>query len=338
MSKTPPLDTDTLLSAIKEGGSVSGTSAETRNPFAKMVAEFEEANDVEDFEVSPSFKSIKEEANPESVSNDDGFDLSAPPRPEVPRANMESLEEQIAIPSRSGIKTTPTSGSFSISPSNPVNDAPPAKRRSMRGLMVGAAALLAIFGTGYLYMQGSHSASSETIVYEAPIFDDEIITDASPNTAAKATFQTSATKEPTPSVAQNLTANEPSNPVAVHKEPTQVVAAIIPTPEALPTKSATRQIPLAFDQKFSDEFPELEGQSLLDLATGVATFGPAETVPNSVWEEVSCAGCHSFNQTNLCEQGVYYFNHDKARIARIQHPYGGGFKTKLMEWAESGCK
>lgn len=217
----------------------------------------------------------------------------------------------------------------------------PSKRRPMmRGLMACAALLLGVVGTGYLYLQGSQPASSEAVVYEVPVFDDAVTERAVSPAVPSAMIEKPEQTTPEVVVAAVTPKVETVQPPAPTETPKQVVAAVnqTQTPSAPLTERTVPATPFGFNDKFSDEFPELEGQSLLDLATGIATYAPADFVPTSEWDEVSCGGCHSFNQTNLCEQGAYYFNHDKARIARIQHPYGGGFKTKLMEWAEGGCQ
>ena len=316
MNKTPPIDADALLKAIKASHSVSDSSVEMGNPFADLIARLDETKSVSDIEVGQSFKPPLSTSD----SKEDDVEIAMPSRPGERQSTLEASDE-LTIPNRSNNRTATASAAISATEIEPAIDVPPAKRRNMRGLATAAVALIAVFGTGYLYLQGAHTASSETVVYEVPIFDDEVAINALPNPETTSTFETSA----------------PSEPITAQPAAIQTAAAVSPTPAALPTKTPEKPRPFGFDDKFSEEFPELEGQSLLDLATGVATFAPAETVPNSEWGEVSCGGCHSFNQTNLCEQGAYYFNHDKQRIGRIQHPYGGGFKTKLMEWAEGGC-
>jgi len=250
--------------------------------------------------------------------------------PRLGRSSTQNREDQIGIPPRTGAATA-------LASSHMETPQPPARRR----LMIGAAALLVLAGTGYVYVQGSQPASSEAVVYEVPIYDDAVETVTTPDSIGQSASDASASLvaevfEPTGSA--NLKADETSNPTRTVLAPKEIVAAVAPATPAMPIEIPVRREPLGFDEKFSDEFPELEGQSLLDLATGVPKFAPANIVPNREWDEVSCGGCHTFDQANLCEQGAYYFNHDEARINRIQHPYGGGFKQKLMQWAEGGCQ
>jgi len=254
------------------------------------------------------------------------------------RSSTQNFDDQIDIPTRAGAASAVSASTTRTS--QPPSKAAPRERRNMRGLMAGAAALLAVVGTGYVYMQGAQPASSEIVVYAAPVFDDEIET----STNAIKNIEPASVVSPTavtavfvPNETQEPAIDEPTKSDQELDDLPTTVAAVAPPPVPLPIAPVTKPQPFGFDEKFSAEFPELEGQSLLDLATGVPTFAPADIVPSSQWEDVSCGGCHTFDQANLCEQGAYYFNHDKGRIARIQHPYGGGFKTKLMQWAEGGC-
>lgn len=342
MSKTPPIDADDFYSAIKGDRPV----ADAKNPFSELVAKFSEDDDeMKGIEMSPSFQSIHDE-NPiepikDSASDVETIDVAALREADANETDTEDLEDQIAIPVRAGEGRSPVSGSVGIEALAPVNENSPAKPRSLRGFMAGAAVLLAVVGTGFLYMKSSEIALSETVVYAVPVFDDEMTTDTASSPRAASISEAPpifAAEDITPTAKQSIVVNEPSEPGMVQETPMQVIAAVTPPPTVLSTKPPTKPKPFGFDDKFSAEFPELEGQSLLDLATGVASFAPADIVPDREWSEASCGDCHSFNQANLCEQGAYYFNHDKERIARIQHPYGGGFKTKLMQWAESGCR
>ena len=284
--------------------------------------------------VAPSAEQFQTAKASEDVSklDNDAFDRPVAEEIHQPRANAQDSDEDINIPERNHISTAAAIiGGTMSQPEQPRQQSPEKRRNKRSGLMIAAAALLAFGGAGYLYVQGSQTASSETVVYEAPIFDDEIA-----STPAQSITIETPPQNPVTSVVDS-TAPSSAQEQIVDEAP-EVIAAVAPTPAALPIDPPAKPKPLGFDDKFSNEFPELEGQSLLDLATGVATFAPAATVPATEWTDVSCAGCHSFNQANLCEQGAYYFNHDQTRITRIQHPYGGGFKTKLMEWAEGGCK
>jgi len=368
MSKTPSIDSD----STDHDSSVTGVTADTKNPLSALVSEVDEFDGIE---VAPTFRSLRAPELPgRSQASESEFDrdfnsdskseIYTPARtqnasvkvstasaelpldpsdaaqPRLNRSSTQNLQDQIDIPPRSGISATAVTSIETPEPQASVTPAP-VKRRSMRGLIACAALLLAFVGTGYLYVQGSDTASSETVVYEAPIFDDEIASNAAPKFTTDPALEapeTPVVQSITPAVVTRQSGNEVDAAVSNLEQPPEVVAVLSPSTAALPTEATAKPKPFGFNDKFSDEFPELEGQSLLDLATGVAIYGPAETVPASEWDEVSCGGCHAFNQANLCEQGAYYFNHDKARTARIQHPYGGGFKLKLMEWAEGGCR
>ena len=342
MSKTPAIDVETMHDLIADGADAKERASLQDNPLSALVEEYQEFGDIA---VSPHFKSLKDEAGNANApvserratptakqSADDSFNVAtAQPKTEdlqksLPaataptvkpknhsaassksayRITTEASSDPLAMPARQGSKAGAVAGgSLTSTPTRT-----PKKRKGIRGLAMAAVALITVAGAGYLYVQGTRTASSESVVYSVPVFDDS-------NTGATQIAQPIATTD-----------DATDKPIQV--------AEITPPPAMLPT-SATPQ-PLGFDDSLSNEFPTLEGQSLLDLATGIPTFSPSEIVPTSEWQETSCGGCHSFDQADLCKQGAYYFNHDKARLNRIQHPYGGGFKQKLMEWAEGGC-
>jgi len=370
MSKTPPIDVKTMYDYVTDGDG-GGDRADIKNPLADLASEFE---DFSDLQVSPNFKSLKE-VTPETdgkngdapvpthapkqvkktppatlprntgMSDDDGaetrafteaFEMksatSTPVRPsenpaqESKTATVDEIDDQIAIPPRASknqrTRTELPAGSAFTSEAIAANAKSEGKERrsrfGLRGMMAAAAVLVAVVGTGYFYVQGTQSAHSEAVVYSVPVFDDEPDVDTLPAYVAEE-------KSIDPQV--EIAAVAPITAIAP-------VATAAPSPISPSTVPAA---PLGFNDKLTAEFNELEGQSLLDLATGVPLYPPSANVPDAAWSDVSCGGCHSFDQADLCEQGAYYFNHDKARITRIQHPYGGGFKTKLMEWAEGGC-
>lgn len=343
MSKTPAIDTKTMHDLVAEGAEAKNRAVLKDNPLAALVEEFREFDDIA---VSPSFRSLKIEAD-EAVSVPGGAEsplapsaeqaaaiepaqpeindlqptvlptdlptatptnLGATPPKTIHRITTEANTDPLAMPSRKG-SVAPASASLGVTSTRAST---PKERKGMRGLAMAAVALFAVAGAGYLYVQGTQTASSETVVYSVPVFDDE----------ASVSAQTVQPKR-----IEEETIDKPME-----------VAELMPQSTMVPdsgTPAAPK--PLGFNDSLSDEYPALEGQSLLDLATGVPTFSPSEIVPDSEWQDVSCGGCHSFDQADLCKQGAYYFNHDKARLNRIQHPYGGGYKVKLMEWAEGGC-
>ncbi len=358
---------DPMANAASRDGDHS--IVELDNPLAELVAE------LDGVEVSPAFRPLKTTGNADSkISGRDSVvarTSTAEVRPSVPPQKVglqssssasidtashpaeqkrvqqsapmpdadattnEDVEGQITIPARRNIAATSIAvPAKKETPKAESETQPETKRRSNRGSFAAVAVLLVVIGTGFAYVKGTQSVRGETVVYEVPVFDEDV--SANSLAPAPAKSETAVTAERV--ITETPTKIDVPTPANNPEISASVVAAVAPTTAALAVEPPAKQKPLSFDDKFSDKFPELEGQSLLDLASGVATFGPADSVPDKTWNEVSCAGCHSFNQANLCEQGAYYFNHDKARLTRIQHPYGGGFKHKLMKWAEGGCQ
>ena len=75
-----------------------------------------------------------------------------------------------------------------------------------------------------------------------------------------------------------------------------------------------------------------------DLIAGTAMYPPIEGLPDELWKEQTCAGCHEWNPTNLCEQATFYLSDAGAENLSKQHPYGGSFKLNLAQWARGGCQ
>jgi len=51
-----------------------------------------------------------------------------------------------------------------------------------------------------------------------------------------------------------------------------------------------------------------------------------------------CSNRHNWEKANLCSQGEYFAQRDQAAIERIQHPYGGFFKSAIKYWTANGCE
>jgi hypothetical protein len=78
------------------------------------------------------------------------------------------------------------------------------------------------------------------------------------------------------------------------------------------------------------------GNSIEQLASGIPLFPPLEGLPENLWKK-SCSNCHKWDRNTLCAQGTTYVKNPQLTM-RHSHPYGGGFKQALMEWAKSGCQ
>ncbi|QFT33590.1 Caspase domain protein [Labrenzia sp. THAF82] len=82
---------------------------------------------------------------------------------------------------------------------------------------------------------------------------------------------------------------------------------------------------------------EIATRSIAQLIQGSPRFPPIEGLPEDAWKNKSCASCHQWEQDNLCEQAQTYLK-ENSEAADKAHPYGGGFKSALRDWARSGCE
>jgi hypothetical protein len=108
------------------------------------------------------------------------------------------------------------------------------------------------------------------------------------------------------------------------------------TPSAQPTAPGPQDEGLRYSKPIPfGPFPVV-GNSIEQLAAGIPVFPPFEGLDDSQWKK-SCSNCHKWDRNTLCAQGTSYVKNPKL-VVRHPHPYGGGFKEALMEWAKGGCK
>ncbi|PVB59574.1 peptidase C14, caspase catalytic subunit p20 [Labrenzia sp. 011] len=119
-----------------------------------------------------------------------------------------------------------------------------------------------------------------------------------------------------------------SDPIAEAPEPQ---APATDTPASGPPQVVMFNAPLGVGD------PELARRSIAELITGFPRFPPIEGLPEAVWKDKTCASCHQWEQSNLCEQAQIYVG-DKTRTVAKQHPLGGVFKEALGIWARDGCQ
>ena len=82
----------------------------------------------------------------------------------------------------------------------------------------------------------------------------------------------------------------------------------------------------------------LNGQSLEQLILHSPLFSPIEGIPDSVWKDKTCSNCHEWTRDALCDQGNTYMAANAERALGKQHPFGGGFKNSLKNWAGNECR
>ena len=84
--------------------------------------------------------------------------------------------------------------------------------------------------------------------------------------------------------------------------------------------------------------PEVAGFTIEELIAGHALYPPIEGLPEELWKEQDCAGCHEWTEANLCEQATFYLDDTGADSLSKPHPFGGSFKLNLAQWARGGCQ
>lgn len=82
-------------------------------------------------------------------------------------------------------------------------------------------------------------------------------------------------------------------------------------------------------------FP-VNGTSIEKLAEGIPQFPPFDGLDESQWKK-NCLSCHKWDRQALCEQGASYAKNPRNAL-RHPHPYGGAYKSALMQWAKGGCQ
>ena len=94
---------------------------------------------------------------------------------------------------------------------------------------------------------------------------------------------------------------------------------------------------ITFDGPLQSEDPVLSGQSIAQLIAGPALFPPIEGLPDEVWKEKPCSGCHQWDRESLCAQGQTYLSAAGEQNMAKAHPMGGPLKRVLRAWSAQGC-
>ena len=130
------------------------------------------------------------------------------------------------------------------------------------------------------------------------------------------------------------TAKDPDAPVG------GLAAAVISAPPAPRQDDAGQAAVLDLDMKtlLPLDDPALSGQSIATLIEGSPLFPPIEGLPEAVWKDKTCSNCHQWTQEALCTQANTYLSASGTRAIGKEHPYGGGFKRVLRDWAGGGCR
>lgn len=95
---------------------------------------------------------------------------------------------------------------------------------------------------------------------------------------------------------------------------------------------------IRFDQPLTGSSPEVNGKSLQDLLGGSPAFAPIDGLPDALWTGKECSTCHQWSREDLCEHGKRYVAGALEHALAKPHPYGGGFKQSVHDWANAGCR
>lgn len=82
----------------------------------------------------------------------------------------------------------------------------------------------------------------------------------------------------------------------------------------------------------------LVGKTIEELVNLTPLFPPIDGLPEEFWKDQNCSSCHEWTQEALCTQGKTYATASNTRAVSKSHPYGGGFKQSIKNWAEGGCQ
>lgn len=115
------------------------------------------------------------------------------------------------------------------------------------------------------------------------------------------------------------------------------VAVITGAPQPTPPAAAA---PADDILRFTQAIPfgpyPVNGSSIQHLAEAIPQFPPFDGLEESMWKK-PCSTCHKWDRQALCEQGASYAKNPRNAL-RHPHPYGGAYKSALMQWARSGCQ
>ena len=84
--------------------------------------------------------------------------------------------------------------------------------------------------------------------------------------------------------------------------------------------------------------PFLNGNTIAQLLNSRPLFTPIEGLPDEVWKDKKCSGCHQWTPDDLCVQATHIAKPANANRLEIEHPLGTQFKMVLKDWAEDGCQ
>lgn len=118
-----------------------------------------------------------------------------------------------------------------------------------------------------------------------------------------------------------------------------LAAAILTAPpETKAETSPPAALDVTMDTPLPLDDPALAGKSIAQLIGGTPRYPPIENLPEELWKGQPCSNCHQWHQESLCTQAQTYIAASGTRALGKEHPYGGGFKRVLRDWANGGCR
>lgn len=132
----------------------------------------------------------------------------------------------------------------------------------------------------------------------------------------------------------------PTPEVAPEPEPTVATEVVVvsASPGAAAKEIAEEDLKVTFTEPLVVGSADIVGRSIAELVKGSPLYPPIEGLPESVWANETCSGCHKWTQEALCNQSQVYISANAERSLAKQHPYGGTFKNNLKIWARDGCQ
>lgn len=118
----------------------------------------------------------------------------------------------------------------------------------------------------------------------------------------------------------------------------QKATQVAETPKVTAAEDAPVQANLTFKEPLTVGDETLIGKSIEELVKLSPLFPPIEDLPEEFWKDQQCSSCHEWTQEALCTQGETYVTASNTRAVSKSHPYGGGFKHVLKNWAGMGCQ
>ncbi|KIC20225.1 peptidase C14, caspase catalytic subunit p20 [Leisingera sp. ANG-Vp] len=108
--------------------------------------------------------------------------------------------------------------------------------------------------------------------------------------------------------------------------------------QAMAQQEAEAPVPVSFTSRLLLGNQHVRGQSIADLLQQSPQFPPVPDLPDAAWKEKTCASCHKWTPETLCAQARTYIGRPAAVSLVKEHPFGGGLKVNLRQWAVNGCR